>query len=164
MRKWPHTWSRSLHGIVEIASQHLKQIDSEDIAESVYAELEGLEVEEAWDRSGKTRHGYVDPGEAADSMIDEIFQSYWDEMRKCQQLGLAEQSLSLCMGLVLGLYQFNSESTSKFKEWAADLPMGYAQTVISTWKKGAPGPRDLAAMKAFIQKEGIGWVLRLDQE
>jgi hypothetical protein len=73
MRKWPHAWSRFLHGIVEIASQHLKQIDSEDIAESVYAELERLDVEEVWDRSGKTRHGYVDPGEAADSMIDEIF-------------------------------------------------------------------------------------------
>jgi hypothetical protein len=59
-------------------------------------------------------------------------------MRKCQQLRLAEQSLNLCMGLALGLYQFNSESTSKFKEWAADLPMGYAQTVISTWKKAHP--------------------------
>lgn len=148
--------------IVEMTSRSLKQIDPEEIADSVFTDLEGLEVEEVWARSGKTRNGYVDPDEAADSMIEEIFQPYLDEMDKCQQLGLAEQSLNLCMGLVLGLYNFEILSDSKFKEWAGDLPMVYAKIAISNWKKGAPSPEDLAEMKAFIQEEKIGWLL-LDQ-
>ncbi|MEI7849170.1 MAG: hypothetical protein WCK35_25455 [Chloroflexota bacterium] len=148
--------------IVEMTRRSLKQIDPEEIADSVFTDFIGLEVEEVWARSGKTRNGYVDPGEAADSMIDEIFQPYWDEMDKCQQLGLAEQSLKLCMGLLLGLYNFAILSDSKFKEWAGDLPMQYAQIALSNWKKGAPSSQDLSEMKAFIQEEEIGWVLQLD--
>lgn len=66
------------------------------MAESVFADLEDLGVEDVWDRSGKTRHGYVDTSETASDMVDEALQPYLDEMQRCQQLGLADQALHLC--------------------------------------------------------------------
>jgi hypothetical protein len=60
--------------IVELAMARLRQVDPEKVATFLYEELDGLEVEEVWDRAGPTRHGYVDPGEAADEMIEEVIE------------------------------------------------------------------------------------------
>ncbi len=38
----------------------------------LYDQLDSLEVEEVWDRAGPTRHGYVDPSEAAYEMLAPI--------------------------------------------------------------------------------------------
>ncbi len=61
---------------------YLKQAapqDSNDVANMAYVirdELESLEVEEVWDTAGKTRNGYVEPGEAADRMIARVIEPY----------------------------------------------------------------------------------------
>ena len=52
----------SLIGKIEkIAHEILSDIDIEEIASALYLELDSLDVEELWDRSGRTRHGYVEP-------------------------------------------------------------------------------------------------------
>ena len=51
--------------IAEVATSCLSSVDSEQIASDLYDELDVLDVEEVWDRSGATRHGYVEPQEAA---------------------------------------------------------------------------------------------------
>ena len=58
--------------IAEIAMAHLGEVDPEEVAAVLYDELDALEVEEVWDRAGRTRYGYVEPGEAADQMIDGV--------------------------------------------------------------------------------------------
>ncbi len=70
----------------------------------------------------------------------------------------------MCMGLLLGLYRFDHESTSKFKDWAPDAPSGFAWVVVNAWKAGAPSRADVAAVKAFIEDELGGWGARLVQE
>jgi len=66
--------------IAEIATARLRDVDMEGVAFALYEELECLEVEEVWDRSGSTRHGYVDSAEAADQMMDEVVEPYLDEL------------------------------------------------------------------------------------
>ena len=51
------------------ASHEILSADKETIASAVYLELNRLDVEELWDRSGSTRHGYVEPNEMASEMI-----------------------------------------------------------------------------------------------
>ncbi len=58
--------------IVEIAMDFLSKVDPEEVGDILYSELEALEVEEAWDRAGRTLYGYVEPGEAAEEMIEEV--------------------------------------------------------------------------------------------
>lgn len=143
--------------IAEMATARLSGVDPEDVAAILYDELDALEVEEVWDRAGPTRHGYVDPGEAADGMIEEIIEPFLEELRKYQALGMNTEANGMCKGLLLGLYRFKRESTSEFKDWAGDAPSIFADVVLDAWKAGAPSRGDVAAVKSFIEDELFGW-------
>lgn len=58
------------------------EVDAEEIATTVYAELDRLEVEEVWDRTGRPyRYGYLDPGEAAYQMMEEALDPFISSWR-----------------------------------------------------------------------------------
>ena len=76
---------------------------------------------------------------------------------KYQKLGTSTEANRMCMGLLLGLYQFEHESRSKFKDWAPDAPSAFADSVVDAWKDGSPGRADVKAVKAFIENELEGW-------
>jgi hypothetical protein len=147
--------------IVELAMACLKRVDPEEVATFLYEELDALEVEEVWDRAGRTRYGYVDPGEAADEMIEEVVEPYLEELKKYQGLGMNAEANKMCMGMLLGLYRFECESTSEFKNWAPDAPSAFADAVVDAWNAGAPSRADTAAVKAFVEDELSGWGPRL---
>jgi hypothetical protein len=147
--------------IAEIARARLRDVDPEKVAFHLYEELEFLEVEEVWDRSGSTRHGYVDPGEAADEMMGEVVDPHLDELKKLHALAMNAQANQMCKGLLLGLYKFDHESTSKFKDWAPDSADGFAGAVIRAWKRGAPDKAGIAEVRAFIEEELGGWWSRI---
>jgi len=147
--------------IAEIAMDRLSGVDPEEVAADLYDALDALEVEEVWDRAGETRHGYVEPGEAADEMIEEVLEPFLEELKKYQKLGMNAEARQLCMGLLWGFYQFEHESKSEFKDWAPDAPIVFAETVVDAWKAGSPGQTDIAAVKMFIEDELGGWGARL---
>jgi len=147
--------------IAEVATARLRGVDPEEVAAVLYNELDALEVEEVWDRAGPTRHGYVDPGEAADGMIEEVIEPFLEELEKYQALGMNSEANGMCMGLLLGLHRFKRESTSEFKDWAGDAPSIFADAVLDAWKAGAPSRADVAAVRAFIEDELFGWGARL---
>ncbi|MFQ5812175.1 MAG: hypothetical protein ACE5I2_03130 [Anaerolineae bacterium] len=147
--------------IAEIATAYLSEVDPEEVAAILYDELNFLEVEDVWDRAGPTRYGYVEPGEAAGQMIEEVLEPFLEELAKYQKLDMNTEANRMCMGLLLGLYQFEHESTSKFKDWAPDAPIIFAETVVDAWKDGTPSRADIAAVKAFVEDELGGWGARL---
>ena len=55
-------------------------IDSEDIADTLCRELSALRIEDVRDTSGRTRYGYIHPSKRADEMLDEVIDSYKEEM------------------------------------------------------------------------------------
>jgi len=144
--------------IREMALSCLADVDAEEIAAAVHAELDGLEVEEVWDRAGPSyRNGYVDPGEAAYQMMEEVLNPFFFELEKYQRLGMNAQANQVCMGLLMGLYAFEHESGTEFKDWAPDAASEWAGEVVSTWKNGRPRRSDIEEMKAFIDQEMAGW-------
>jgi len=147
--------------IAEMAMARLGQVDPEEVAGDLRDELDTLEVEEVWDRAGRTRHGYVEPGEAADQMFEEVLEPYLATLKKYQTLGLRDEANRLCMGLLWGLYEFEHGAKSAFKDWAPDSPGVFAETVVDAWKAGSPSRADVAAVKAFIEDELMGWGARL---
>ena len=136
-------------------------MDPEDVAFVLCDELDMLQVEEVWDRAGPKRHGYVDPSEAADAMVEEVVEPFLQELRKYQKLGMSAHANQMCMGLLLRLYQFESESKSKFKDWAGDAPAAFADAVVDAWKEGSPGRADVRRVREFVDDELNGWVTRL---
>lgn len=147
--------------IAEIASMYLAEVDSEDIAFSIQDEMNHLEVEEVWYRAGHTRHGYVDIADAAGQMIEEILEPYLQELKKYHQLEMSREAMLMCKGLLKGLYLFERESTSEFKDWAVDAPIIFAEEVVIAWQSGQPSSDDISAMKGFISDELGGWGARL---
>lgn len=147
--------------IAGIATAYLSDVDPEEVAFVLYDELNSLKVEEVWDRAGPKRHGYVDPGKAADQMIEEAIEPYLEELEKYWALGMNTEANRMCMGLLLGLYRFKRESTSEFKDWASDAPGAFANAVADAWQAGSPSRTDVKALKAFIEDELYGWGPRL---
>jgi len=149
--------------IRQVAAAHLEgeaPVDLEDvaaIAAEVCAELEHLKVEEVWDRAGPTRDGYVETGEVADEMIQGVLEPYLEDLGRYQTLGMGREATYLCMGLVQGLYQFEHESTSEFKDWATDLPAGHAEMALEKWRAGGPTPEMIAALRDLLQKDLPNW-------
>ena len=68
--------------IEQIAIEYLRDVDIEDIASQVYFELDSIEVEEVWERSGRTRNGYVEPTEMAFQMFEDALDPFIEEMKK----------------------------------------------------------------------------------
>lgn len=141
--------------IAEVAIAHLNELEPEEVASVLYDELDALEVEEVWDRAGRTRDGYVEPIEVADEMVGAVIAPYLEELQKYQALGMNEQANRMCMGLLLGLYEFDRESANEFKDWADDAPAAFAEEVVSIWKDGRPSKSDIEALKTFIE-EALG--------
>ncbi|MGB4802599.1 MAG: hypothetical protein WBV59_08070 [Anaerolineae bacterium] len=143
--------------ITAMALARLRPVDVEEVAAALYDELEALEVEEVWDRAGRTRHGYVEPSEAADQLVKAALAPFLQDLARYQTLGLRAEANRMCEGLLLGFYQFQHESTSKFKNWAPDAPINFAEAVVDAWKAGSPTKSDIKALKAFVTAELGGW-------
>ena len=144
--------------IAEIAMTYLSDVDADEIAGALYGELDALEVEEVWDRSGKTRHGYVETQEAASEMIEQVMEPFRQEMQKYAQMGLHAQAKQVCIGLLLGLYTFEHESTNEFKDWAVGEAAEFAREVIERWRRGSPSPADVREVRQFVKDELNSWV------
>jgi hypothetical protein len=90
-------------------------------------------------------------------MMDEVLKPYLEELSKLQALGMGAQANRMCMGLLWGLYKFEHEFESEFKDWAGDAPEAFTWTVVDAWKAGSPGREDVAALRGFIDDELSGW-------
>ncbi len=143
--------------IDELALEYLVEVDPDDIAENVFSDLDDLAVEDVWDNSGGTRDGYVDPNELASEMFEEALEPYIDELRKCQELSLADEAKLRCMGILKGLYKFEKEAATEFQDWAVDDPHENFKQVLQEWRKGNKDPKDLEEMDEFIKRNCPEW-------
>ncbi len=114
--------------------------DREVIAESVYAGLSCLDVEDLWAQSGRTRDGYVDVGEKAYEMFIESVDDDVEQMKKLLAFSQYPDAQEYCMGIILGLDRY-IKSGSEFLDWAVDTPLDYMGEVVDEYKKLDKNPR-----------------------
>lgn len=143
--------------IEQIAKESLSGVDIEDIASQVYSDLDSIEVEEVWDRSGNTRNGYADPADVAWEMFEEELEPFIEELKKYQDLKMYDEAKNYCMGILKGIYRFEKESKSKYKDWAIDAPGEYFEMVLDVWKKGCKKSKNIKEMEEFIKKNFSDW-------
>ncbi len=139
------------------AEKILSDIDKNEIAEDVFWVLNNIDVHELWDRSGSSRDGYTSPGDMAVEMIEEELEPFNNEVNKYHNLKMAEQAKQYCMGVLKGIYEFDKESQSEFKDWATDIPPECFGYLLDEWKKKCKRKKDLAEMNEFIKKECPDW-------
>jgi hypothetical protein len=134
-----------------IALALLADVDVDGVADEVLWALESLDVEDVWDNSGSKRDGYVDTTECAWQMFEDALEPFLQQMQKFQDLSMNDQAKSYCMGLVKGIYAFETESTTEYKDWASDAPGEYFVSIYKEWKKQAKRKKDLTEVNKFIQ-------------
>ena len=144
--------------IEAVAKELLSPVEIDDVAAHVQMELEFLQVEDVWARSGATRDGYVDPGEAAWDMFEEALKPFQDEVEKYKQLSMLEEAALTCQGLLKGIYHFHKESSTEYKEWATDAPGTYFSMILDDWQKLFAGQPPRSGMQAFLQTHCPDWV------
>jgi len=55
-------------------------------------------------------------------MFEDALESFIEELKKYKKLSMNKEAKTCCMGILKGIYQFEKESTSEFKDWAVDVP------------------------------------------
>jgi hypothetical protein len=90
-------------------------------------------------------------------MFEETLQPFRDEMGKYQRLSMLREADLVCQGILKGIYDFDEESSSEFKEWAVDAPGEYFGTVLDDWKRlfGQRPPID--GMIEFLKTHCAKW-------
>ena len=129
----------------------LDQVDTEDVAMDVQMELELLDVEEVWERSGATRDGYVDPGDAAWQMFEEALKPFENSTEKYKRLSMSTQVRSCCEGILKGIYDFHRDSSTEYKNWAVDAPSEFFGQILDEWKSLFKGRPPLLEMEKFVR-------------
>lgn len=139
--------------IEDMFLKQVRGVDVSEIADEVFSDLDFLDVEELWDRSGSHRDGYTDTGDAAQEMIEEIIEPHLKNIERLHSLGMLQEEMRYCMGVILGLHMFENEATTDFKDWSVDIPEELASQILMEWKTSCHSPDLLTEMEKF-EKSG----------
>jgi hypothetical protein len=142
------------------AKELLREIDVEEICEGVYGALDGIEVEDLWARSGPSRHGYSGPEDMAAEMIEEEIEPFIAEILKYLEIGMTNEAKVYCMGVLKGIYRYEHESRSEFRDWATDIPAECFGHLLLEWKKKVGNDNSLNEIREFVEKECSMWARR----
>ena len=148
----------SFRNAIEIEIEKLlSDINIEDIAYEVFFNLDGIDVEELWDRSGSSRYGYNSPEDMAYTMFEEEIEPFSEKIKKLDELKRNEDATLFCMGVLKGIYKYYKESKSQFKDWAQDVPGECFQSVFDEWKKKHKQKKDLKKMVDYLKENCTDW-------
>ncbi len=142
------------------AGNVLSEIDLDEIADEVFLVLDSIDVQDCWDRAGSSHEGYTSPDEAAAELIDEQLQPFFDRAGRCHVLGMTEEEATYCRGVILGIYRYEHESKSEFRQWAVDNPVECAGALLTNWRERGQDSISVAAMDEFIGHRCPNWARR----
>ena len=138
--------------ILSEAKKLLSGVDTNEIAQAVYDQLNAIDVHDLWDRSGSKHDGYSSPEEMATEMFEEVIQPHQDKMKRHLETGMTRQARQYCMGVLKGIYNFEHKSKSEFKDWATDLPAECFGDLLDNWRRACPRG-DIEEMNRFITEQ-----------
>jgi len=135
----------------------LTEIDLEQTADEVDAALESVDVQDCWDRSGASRDGYTAPHEAAAEIIEAELRPFFDQVELYHAMELPEQEATYCMGVILGMYRYEQESETEFRQWSEDIPAECAGFLLDKWRERNSDNACISAMHEFIRTRCPEW-------
>ncbi len=143
--------------IIELAEDLFRNVDVEAVCDDVFDALDGIDVHELWDRAGSKTDGYTSPQDMAVEMFEEAIEPFLEEMYRLFDLKMHQEAKLYCIGILIGIYQYEEDSGSEFKDWATDVPGESFGHVLNEWKKRNSNKRDKKEMKDFISNECPNW-------
>lgn len=157
LRNLWHAYPDSRMKIESEIKNILKSLDFNEIASDVESDLDSLDEEELYDRSGPSRNGYHDPGEMAGIMVEETLAPYQDQLKRYYEMGMEQEAKEYCKGILKGLYEYERNSSGPFSDYARDVPAEMFGWILDEWKKKNEKKAYLREMKEFIKKGCGDW-------
>jgi hypothetical protein len=134
--------------------------NTDEIAQDVYDRITSIGMDELSGRAGKHPWGYVEPGEAANELMDESLQDLADDMKRRAELGLVLAAQAVCTGIVQGLYQTRHIKSDGVLGWAPDFPAEHAGYIAEEFLRAcSPAGRQEArkALEVMLAKCAPDW-------
>lgn len=95
---------QELEGRAERATRSmLEAVEVDDVADAVAAALLALDQQDLAARAGRTRYGYVEPTEAAWSLLETAFEPWLEDITRRASLGLPDAASRLGLGILEAL-------------------------------------------------------------
>jgi hypothetical protein len=149
---------RTLGSVVEAMARDLRSpVDVDGLAADVHLELEMLDVEDVWERSGSHADGYTDPGDASWEMFEEALEPFLEEMKRLARLSMRQEAGFHCRGILKGIYDFEMESDTEYESWAPDAPGEFFSHTLREWRKLESSEAAIEGMLEFIVAECPKW-------
>jgi len=146
--------------IEELARNILKDIDLDEIWEEVFFNLDNIDVHDLWDQSGARSDGeYISTEEMAYEMLENEIKPHINNFIRLHKIGLENESISYCMGLLKGIYLYSNESSSEFKDWAADIPEEFFRQILEEWEKSKLNKNATLKIESFLNNECNKWAV-----
>lgn len=143
--------------IVELAEDLFRNVDVETVCDDVFDALDVIDVHELWDRAGSKRDGYTSPEDMAVEMFEEVLEPFLQELYRLFDLKMHQEAKLYSMGILKGIYQYEQDSGSEFKDWATDVPGESFGYVLNEWGKRNINNKQKKEMKDFISNECPKW-------
>jgi hypothetical protein len=86
-----------------------------------------------------------------------MISSAGDQAKRYHDIGSLEQEAVYCMGVLLGLYRYERESKSEFRQCAEDIPGDVGGYLLDEWRKRNPDRARVNAMHEFIRTRCPEW-------
>ena len=122
------------HLIQKILHQLDFQLNYTSIGQEIFITLDLIDVEDLWHNSGSTRYGYVDPGELAFEMVEDVIDPYVEKFKQYLSNSKWNEAKIICMGILKGLHDFENKSNSQFKDWAPDVTDTLKSDLLNEWE------------------------------
>ena len=143
--------------IIELAEDILRNVDVEAVCDEVFYELDGIDVHELWDRAGPRTDGYTSPEDMAVEMFEDALEPFLQELYRLLDLKIHQEAKLYCMGILKGIYKYDEDSGSEFRDWATDVPGESFGYILNEWEKKSINKKDKKEMKDFIGNECRNW-------
>ncbi len=138
-----------------IAADMLSSPSVEEVAGDVFEAVTAPGVEALSGRAGKQPWGYVEPTEAAWTLLEEAIESTLSDMKRCVKLGLRPAAEAICSGIVLGLYEAAEEgSPPGLLGWAPDFPAEMACHTVCELIKTLPAEERTSTRNRLLEALG----------
>lgn len=118
----------------DAARRQLGCVEQQQVAERVMEAIVGLDHEELAAHAGRTRHGYVEPTEAAWMLLERAVEPWVEDIARRAALGLPEAARELALGALEGLSRAaeHADRDGLLVSWAPDFPGDTAERVLRT--------------------------------
>jgi hypothetical protein len=151
--------------VADLAEAELGAVTAEYLAEEVAFALEGLSVEDVWERAGTQPDGsYLEPTDAAWEVVEEAVAPFIADLTRRVELGRRAEATALCQGVLLSLYSISHGEGEFLDGHASDTLEEAAASAVEAWKKGSRDragsgvrARELAAMRRFLSDALPDW-------